>query len=257
MPYERELDAARQIAARAGEVALRYQQRGVSAETKTDLSPVTIADRECEALIVQFLRENFPEDGLLGEEGASGESRNGRKWIIDPIDGTRDFVRNNPHWAILLALEVDGEIETGVAHFPALDETYFGLRGAGSYQDGTRLRISSVTTPAQAIACVNGLIQMERMPFAPRLIPWMSQFFAIRSLGGGPDAMMLAAGQADVWIEPSCQPWDLAPLKVILEEAGARFLNFDGGSSIYQPNCIACVPALEEVARALVAPTFE
>ena len=87
------------MAQEAGALALEYQKRGVTAETKDDESPVTAADRACEKLIAERIVREFPEDGLLGEEGANRESRNGRKWIIDPIDGTRDYVRGIPLWA--------------------------------------------------------------------------------------------------------------------------------------------------------------
>ena len=100
MPFEKELAVARRVARESGELAMRLQAQGVEAEEKADLSPVTIADKECEKLISRLLLEAFPDDGLLGEEGANRESANGRKWIIDPIDGTRDFVRGTPVWSV-------------------------------------------------------------------------------------------------------------------------------------------------------------
>src|SRR5450755_2115099 len=101
--WSRELTVAKEAAKQAAELALRYQP-GIVAETKPDRSPVTKADKECEQLIARILTEAFPGDGVLGEEGASLESRNGRRWIIDPIDGTRDYVRGNPLWANLIGL---------------------------------------------------------------------------------------------------------------------------------------------------------
>ena len=98
MTYKRELQTAIKIARKAGELTMQYYDRATPAEEKEDASPVTIADRECEALIGRMLQENFSEDGILGEEGASVPSRSGRRWLIDPIDGTRDFVRRNPFW---------------------------------------------------------------------------------------------------------------------------------------------------------------
>lgn len=252
MAFEQELETARRIAQRAGSVALRHQARGVVAEQKYDLSPVTAADRECEEIIVRLLREAFPDDGLLGEEGANETTRNGRRWIIDPIDGTRDFVRGTSRWAVLLALEVEGVCQVGLAHFPALDDIYYAVRGQGAYQDDVRIHVSSVTQPSQAVACVNGLIRMQQAPFRDQLIDWMGQFFAVRSLGGGPDAMMVAKGEADLCIDPGPQPWDLAPLQVILQEAGASFFNFKGTDSIYEGGLCACTPALEPELRRLV-----
>ena len=100
--------------------------------------------------------------------------------------------------------------------------------------------------------CINELHGITSYPFAGRLLDWMQQFWAVRSMGGCLDAVMVARGQADLWIEPSAAPWDLAPLKVIVEEAGGRFFNMDGGSSIYGGSCVITTPGLEEEARRFV-----
>ena len=249
--WKRELEVAVEAARQAGELALRYQH-GIEAETKSDLSPVTRADREAERLITSILTQAFPEDGMLGEEGASRESRNGRKWIIDPIDGTRDYVRGNPFWAVLIGLEVDGEVAAGVAGFPGLAQIYTGARGVGAFRNNEPIRVSSKSTLSDSVICLNGFNKLAGTPFRPRLLDWLQSAWAVRSFGGAPDSMMIASGQADVWIEPVAAPWDLAPLKVIIEEAGGVFFNFDGRNSIYAGNCCACTPALEGEVRKLL-----
>lgn len=241
--WNRELEVAVAAAKAAGELALRYQ-RGIEVETKPDQSPVTRADRECEQLIASLLTNAFPNDGFLGEEGTRRESSNGRKWIIDPIDGTRDYVRGNPLWATLIGLEVEGEIAAGVAGLPGLGGMYTACRGGGAFRNGEPIRVSAKTTPSDAVLCVNGLNKINASPFKSTLVDWMQSFWAVRSMGGAPDAMLVAVGQADAWIEPTAAPWDLAPLKVIIEEAGGVFFNFDGGRTIYGGNCIACAPGL-------------
>jgi fructose-1,6-bisphosphatase/inositol monophosphatase family enzyme len=253
MAYEQELDVVRAALARAGEVALRYQRDGVKADIKPDSSPVTPADRECERLLVQDLCAQFPSDGVLGEEGASKPSANGRRWILDPIDGTRDFLRGNRLWAMLAGLEQDGEIVAGAAHFPALGETYWASTGGGAFRNGVRLRISKIAEISEAVLCVNSLQNALKQSYGYRLLEWLRPVWAVRSMGGAPDAMLVAAGSAEGWIEPAAAPWDLAPLKVIATEAGARFFSFDGGSSIYGGNAVICVPALETALRRLVA----
>ena len=253
MTYERELELARETAAKAGELALRHSTRGVTAETKADESPVTIADRECERLIADSIRARFPDDGLLGEEGSNGESRNGRKWIIDPIDGTRDFLRRIPAWAVLIGLEVDGEVVAGVCHMPAAKDSYWAMRGGGAWRNGELIRVSTVGSQSEAMICVTGINTIMKLPYGSRLAGFAAGFWAVRSLGGCLDAMLVASGRADAWIEPTAEPWDLAALKVILDEAGARFFNFDGGASIYGGNCIACTPGLEPLMRSFAA----
>jgi fructose-1,6-bisphosphatase/inositol monophosphatase family enzyme len=252
MLYQKELETVRASLERIGEVALGYQRDGVTAEAKADDSPVTPADRECERLLVQDLCAQFPGDGILGEEGAQKASANGRRWILDPIDGTRDFLRGNRLWAMLVGLEQDGEVVAGVAHFPALGETYWAARSAGAFRNGVRLRVSEISEISRSVLCVNGLQNTLRHPFGRNLLEWMRPFWAVRSLGGAPDAMLVAAGSAEAWIEPTAAPWDLAPLKVIAEEAGARFFSFDGGAGIYGGNAVICVPALETTLRRLV-----
>jgi len=253
MSYHEELTLACSVAAEAGALAMRYQTGGVVTEEKADLSPVTVADRETEKLIVERILARYPKDGILGEEGAARESGNGRKWIIDPIDGTRDFVRGIPTWAVLIGFEVEGAVVAGAAHFPSQSTTFSAITGAGAFRDQERIRISTRREPSQSLACVNGFNHVLEFPFAPRLLDWLAPFWAVRSMGGCMDAMLLAAGQAELWIEPYAAAWDLAPLKIILEEAGARFLNFDGGCSIYGGNCVACVPALEPAVRELLS----
>lgn len=233
-----------EAAERSGELALQYQ-RGIEIETKYDLSPVTKADRESEQLISSILTEAFPNDGLLGEEGANRDAENGRRWIVDPIDGTRDYVRGNPFWATLIGLEVDGEVVAGVASFPGLDAVYTATRGAGAFRNGEPIHVSNKSAISDAVICVNGFNKLERSAFRPHLLDWLNEFWAVRSYGGAPDAMMLACGQADIWIEPVAAAWDLAPLKIIIEEAGGRMFDYTGKSTIYGGNCVACAPGLE------------
>lgn len=250
--WTKELEVAAEAAEKAAELALKYQP-GIVAEAKPDRSPVTQADRECERMIARLLNDAFPDDGVLGEEGASAESRNGRRWIIDPIDGTRDYVRGNPLWANLIALEAGGDVVVGVVNLPVLGKLYTGSRGGGAYSNDNLVHASSKTSVDESVLCVNGWDKVANTPFRHGLFDWMSRFWAVRGLGGAADAMLVASGQAEIWIEPSASPWDFAPHKVILEEAGARYFNADGGSTIYAGNCIGCAPGLEQEVRRFLA----
>jgi histidinol phosphatase-like enzyme (inositol monophosphatase family) len=252
--YHRELDCALRLAREAGHLALGYWRRGLQAEQKPDDSPVTLADRAAEGLIVAGLEEAFPGDGLLGEEGGAREGMSGRRWIIDPIDGTRDFVRGSRTWAVMLALEAAGDVVLGVCHLPALGDTYWAVRGGGAFENGEPIHVSSIAELSRAVLCFNDFAHLTRCPFAPQLAGWMARFWAVRNPGGSPGALLVAAGRADAWIEPNAQPWDLAPLKIIAEEAGAVFSNFDGGRSISAGDGFICTPALEAELRRFLAP---
>lgn len=253
MGFGQEIETARRIAERSAQLALSYQKSGIFAENKADDSPVTNADKECEKLIAKMLEEVFPDDGILGEEGASKESRSGRRWIIDPIDGTRDFVRGNPLWSVLIALEEGGEVQAGVVHLPLMGSTCWGSRGEGSYRDGVRMRVSEVKKPEQAVISMNSLNRIKNDSILEKMTSYLRLFWASRCLGGTPDAMMVAEGKMDVWIEPFVAPWDMAATQVILEEAGAVFFAFNGKRSIYEGNCVGCAPGVEYSLREFVS----
>ncbi len=249
MRFEKELEVVRTVADQAGRLALENWARGFEAETKPDLSPVTTADHANERLISRLLEEAFPDDGLLGEEGAKRESRSGRRWIIDPIDGTRDFVRGIPTWGVMIALEAEGEVVAGVCNLAALGELYSAAKGLGAFRNGLRIHVASAKPVDQALICLTAFNSLEGRPFADRLTSWLARFWAARSMGGCMDAMCVACGRADAWIEVEAKAWDLAALKIIAEEAGARFFNFDGKASIYGGNCVITIPALEDEIR--------
>jgi len=240
MDLGREIEVAQSAAKTAAKLAMMHQKAGVCAEMKADRSPVTIADRECEQLIAATLESAFPDNGILGEEGAQKESRSGRRWIIDPIDGTRDFVRGNFLWSVLIGLEQDSEVVAGVVHLPMLDQTCWAVKNRGAFRNDTKLRVSSIADPGQAVVCANPDLR------------WTRKAWAQRWLGGTPDAILVAAGEADLWIEPRVAAWDLAAVKVILEEAGAVFIDFSGASTIYGGSAAACTPGLEQEMRAFL-----
>ncbi len=244
--YQKELAFGREIAKRSGELALKYREGNIGVEIKADQSPVTIADKECEKLIVGAISETFADDGILGEEGATKESSNGRKWIVDPIDGTRDFIRGTRAWSVLIGLEEAGEVVAGFAYFPSTGEMFSAAKGQGAYWNDDRAQVSKVAQVDQALLCVNGFSMVNRYPFAGELLNYMEKFWTVRSMGGCLDAMMVATGRADAWIEVQAKPWDLAPLKIIAAEAGAVTFDFTGSDTIYGGNYAICTPGLAD-----------
>jgi histidinol phosphatase-like enzyme (inositol monophosphatase family) len=249
MSLAHEIDFARRIAAAAGENAVRIRTQGITAETKTDDSPVTFADKDNERLIREAIEAEFPDDGVLGEEGSSKAGTSGRRWIIDPIDGTRDFVRGNRFWCVLIGLEQDTESLVGVANFPRLHELYWAVRGGGAYLNAERLRASEVTRFEESSFSPNGLQLAEARPYLVEIMDVAQNCWSYRSYGGALDACLLAAGKTDIWFEPKVAPWDLAALKLILEEAGATYFALDGTRSIYAGTAVACAPGIEALVR--------
>jgi histidinol-phosphatase len=249
MSWQKELTIGAATARKAGALALKIREGNIGVETKPDESPVTIADRACEKLIVEELHRAFPQDGILGEEGAARETTSGRRWIIDPIDGTRDFIRGTRAWSVLIGLEDHGRVVAGFAYFPATGELFSAALGEGAFQDDRPIHCSAIQKMSDALMCCNGLSYMYRYPFAPDLIEWLSGFWTVRSMGGCLDATLVASGHADAWIEARAKPWDLAPLKIIAEEAGCVAFDFEGNDTIYGGNYVICVPPLAEEIR--------
>jgi histidinol phosphatase-like enzyme (inositol monophosphatase family) len=249
--FATEVEFLKNVAGEAGLLALEYQRKGVAAETKDDDSPVTAADKACEKLLVEAISRQFPEDGILGEEGTSKRSQNGRRWIVDPIDGTRDYVRGLPLWAVLIGLEQDGEVVAGAANCPGQNILCWASKGGGSFADGAPIHVSSITGASQAVLCFNGFHKSNVAAMGQPLLDWTAKVWAVRGLGGAMDALFVAMGKADIWVEPNAKPWDFAALKIIVEEAGGRFSSFSGKNSIYEGNGYACTPAVEGFVKQL------
>jgi histidinol-phosphatase len=252
MMYEIEIEKALEITRKAGELALQYFVQSTPAEEKDDASPVTIADRECEKLIARMLRDIFSEDGILGEEGTSLPSRSGRRWLIDPIDGTRDFVRRNGFWSVQLALQVGSQVVLGIIHCPSLDEMLYAVQGSGCFWNDTRVTASGITSVDKSILMVSGFKAAWDAwpPEAVRLLT--EQCWTVRCYGGCYDVIMLARGKADIWLSGSGMEWDYAPAQIIAKECGARFLTREANDRIDAKHCVLCAPGIEEAVRAIL-----
>ena len=196
---------------------------GIPFETKPDLTPVTEADRMVEAKIRRILGEERPGDAILGEEeGTSGTGS--RRWIVDPIDGTRNYARGVPVWATLIALEDSGSVRLGVASAPALGRRWWAERGEGAFADGDRLGVSSVARVEDAV------LSFGHSVAAPGLAP---RAWHARGFGDFWAHMLVAEGAVDGAIDAvGVTEWDLAAVQVIVEEAGGRFSDFGGVSRI-------------------------
>lgn len=230
------LEFAVSLSHTAGEVALRYFQQDVAVEQKADLSPVTAADREVEQLLRQMIEERFPAHGIVGEE--LGQSRRDSPfcWLLDPIDGTRTFIRGVPFWGVMIGLVEDGEPVLGVVHFPALAETVYARRGAGAWW----LR-GSEKSKAQ-VSAVNGLQQATLVLSDVRTFAELGRQAALERLRAGTafertwgdcyGHALVATGRAEVMLDPVLNEWDACALLPILEEAGGRFTDWQGNRTI-------------------------
>ncbi len=236
----------------AGEIGLKYFRRGVEVTLKADRSPVTQADREAEQIIVEILGRAFPEHGFLGEElGARGSKE--VRWIVDPIDGTRNFVRGIPIWAVLIALEERGEITAGVILNPVSGELWTARKGGGAFLGGERLRVSQVSSLDKATLIHASLNLIRRSGHWDSFTRLLDATDRQRGFGDFMCYTVVAEGKAEITVEaPDLKPWDLAPVKLLVEEAGGRFTDFAGIPSIYSGTALASNGRLHDAALALI-----
>jgi len=235
------LDLAVETAFAAGRSTLKYfQSGGYEIEIKQDDSPVTIADRESERMIVEAIRRRFPAHSIVGEEGGETRGSEPIKWIVDPIDGTRAFIRGVPLYSVLIAVEIEDDIAVGVVYFPALDEMYSAGRGLGARWNGRPMRVSSVDSlSGSALVATDERIIAQDPHLYERYEHLRSSVDICRTWGDAYGHMLVASGRAEMMVDPFMKFWDYAPLKAIVEEAGGAFTDLAGVPTIYSGSAIS------------------
>ena len=222
-----DLELALRLAERADEISLaRFGAADLRVDTKPDMTPVTDADRAVEQTLREDLAIERPDDAVVGEELGGGES-GARRWIIDPIDATKNFVRGIPVFATLIALEENGEVTTGVVSAPALGHRWWAARGQGAHLDGAPIHVSSIARLEEA-QLLHPEIESFETDEQRRLIELAGSVWRTRGFGDFWQHMLVAQGSAEVAIEPEVSLWDLAAIKIIVEEAGGRFTDLGG-----------------------------
>jgi histidinol phosphatase-like enzyme (inositol monophosphatase family) len=220
-----------ETAIEAGKVALAHYQTGIAVEFKADRSPVTLADRGAEQLIRAAISSRYPDHSIVGEEYGTDARPSSCRWVVDPIDGTKSFVRGVPLFGTLIGLEIDGRVEVGVCHVPALGETVAAATGLGCTWNGRTARVSDVSAMGEAtVLFSDGRMLADRLGDTwPRL---ERSAGLMRSWGDCYGYCLVATGRAEVMLDPAMNPWDCAALVPIMREAGGRFSDWTGTERI-------------------------
>jgi len=249
-----DLALALELADLADSITLRrYRAKDLIVETKRDLTPVTEADRAVEQAIRERLAAARPGDAIVGEEyGATERGSSARRWIVDPIDGTKSYVRGMPTWSTLIALSVDDEIAVGVVSAPALPRRWWAGRGSGAFADGARIRVSNVSQLADAQLTWSGIEDWDAIGRLDAIVELGRRCWRSRGIGDAWQYMLVAEGAAEIALDPEVSIWDLAALQVIVEEAGGRFTDLGGVRTHAGGDGIATNGLVHDAALAIV-----
>lgn len=200
---------------------------------------MTIADRESERAILHVIRDAFPDASVIAEESGTIDGDPNLRWIVDPLDGTRGFTRGGKFWGPLIALEHDGEVIAGAMGLPALGDVYWAGRGQGCYKNGDRCRVSVVDDWSDSTMSVGELGKLLDTPHGAAVACLIWTAASTRGYGDPAGCAMVLDGRAEVWLEAGVKVWDLAPQKILIEEAGGVFTSFAGTGSIETGSAIA------------------
>lgn len=251
-PWRPYLEFAVDVAWRAGKITLSYFQTGIAVETKSDSSPVTVADRQTEEIIREAISARFPGHAIIGEEFGTDDRGSEFRWIIDPIDGTQAFIHGVPFYGVLIGLEYRDEPVLGVINCPAVGELVCASKGGGAYLNGRPVRVSSTSRLQDALLTTSGMEYYRPTGRAGlrRVVDRVKRF---RTWGDCYGYVLVATGRSDIMVDPTMQVWDCAPLLPILQEAGGAFTDWKGNPSIRGGDAVATNGLLHAEVLSLLA----
>jgi histidinol-phosphatase len=222
------LEFAVETAYLAGRMTMGYYQVGIQPETKSDQSPVTIADRKSEELIRSRIEYRYPTHAIIGEEYGALREGSSLRWFIDPIDGTKSFLHGVPLFAVLIGLEIEGQVDVGVAYFPALDEMLSAATGLGCWWNGRRAYVSNLPSLDQAVFTTTSAYNFEKFGCKEIFDRLARHCYFQAGWGDAYGYMLVATGRAELMVDPVMNAWDCAPFPPILSEAGGFFGDWQG-----------------------------
>jgi histidinol-phosphatase len=238
MDYRQELKIALEAARIAGDIQMNHRTAHLNVTIKSDDSPVTEVDGLCESAIRELLSLHFPADGFLGEETGEEKGTSGRRWIVDPLDGTRPFIRGIVTHSSLIALQDGDEMAVGCMNLPALGEIYWASKGDGAFLNGNRIHVSPIADLHSVMGCALGFVEKNGTLQATRLAKLMSAWDYAYGFMDAYSYGCIAAGRIDAAVNLLDKPWDCAAAVCIVQEAGGRFSDIRGAESVYHGSCV-------------------
>jgi histidinol-phosphatase len=218
-----------EIAREAGEITLKYfNQPDLQVDSKANETPVTRADREAEQYLRERIKSAFPHDSIIGEEFGEEQGTSGRHWILDPLDGTKTFIRGVPLYGTLIALEELDEIIAGVVFMPALNEIVSAIKGEGALWNGKRCNVSETKELSEACVLTTSYFPLEDRLQDSQTDALLRGAKIFRTWGDCYGHILVATGRAEVMLDAKVSIWDVAPLALIMEEAGGEYFDFEG-----------------------------
>jgi histidinol phosphatase-like enzyme (inositol monophosphatase family) len=248
------LQAVAEVARLAGDIANQHYRKRVPVETKVDGTPVTAADRSAEEAARQWIERRFPDDGILGEEFPIVREGARRTWIVDPIDGTKTFIRDVPLWGSLVAVMEDKQVIAGAAYFPAVSETISAAVDCGCWWNDSRARVSSIDDLAKATILTSASPFSDNESITERWRELEATALVSRTWGDCFGYLMVATGRAEVMADPVLSLWDVAAFLPIISEAGGALTDFTGVETAFGGNAIATNKALSRTVRQILIP---
>jgi histidinol-phosphatase len=249
------LQAVRECADVTGAFALQHYRSGVAVEWKQDGSPVTIADRGAEAAAREWISARFPADGITGEEFADMPGTSGRRWIIDPIDGTKSFVRGVPLWGSLIAVLEGDRVLAGAASFPATRETIAAASGCGCWHNAVRASVSTIASLDGATVLTSDDRTFASGTMVGAWNEFASRAAVVRTWGDAFGYLLVATGRAEVMVDAIVNAWDVACFVPIIEEAGGIFTDYAGRVTAFGGSAIATNAAIAAESRKILCST--
>jgi histidinol-phosphatase len=231
--YDDDLRLAFELADIAdGITMMRYRSPDLEVVTKPDQTPVSESDKRAELALRERLGDVRPDDRIIGEEfgGVEAATAPGRAWVIDPIDGTKSYVRGMDTWTTLIALLDDGEVKLGVVSMPALKKRWWAVRGQGAFADGRQIHVSKITELDDAQFVWSGIEEWDAIGEFQKVLDFGRRCWRTRGVGDSWQYMLVAEGAAEVATDPEATLWDLAAVSIVVEEAGGTFTGLDGRS---------------------------